>query len=91
MKKKYSRVKLNLKSVIETLEEFELDPVKELAKLVQSERIDDDLKTRVFLELTNYIHAKKKAIEHSTDPEKPMEHKWTVEFLNAAPDSKSKA
>ena len=47
------------------------------------------LKADIHLALIKKYLPDLKAIEHSTDPDRPLQGKWTIEFINATPESKS--
>ncbi len=58
------RVGVNLKAVAEVLDAHGLNPTEEVIKLIQQDRIDDDLKARIYMELTEYIAPKLARTEH---------------------------
>lgn len=76
--KKYSRKqgkgwgKFDLKSVIEVLEEHGLDPIEEIVKVLEKGEIKDEISVRAWLELANYVHPKKKAVELTGDGGGPL-------------------
>lgn len=72
------RKRIKLKSVIETLESYGLDPIKEILQILQSDRIDDDLKIKTWIELTNYCHPKLKSVEVTGDRKRPLAHDVSI-------------
>ena len=74
------RVGVNLKAVAEVLDAHGLNPTEEVIKLIQTGDIDDDLKARLFMELTEYVHPKLARTEHVGKDGGPM----VVEILRFA-------
>ena len=48
------------------LEEVRCDPIRGMAKLAMNPRNSPELRGRMFSELAQYVHARRKAIEHSS-------------------------
>ena len=51
--------------VMTVLREMGIDPVRELVKLLNGGELSPPIRAKTLLELTNYIHPKKKSIEHT--------------------------
>lgn len=72
--------KLNL-NVLVTCQEVGLDPIRALIKLYTETHIPD-LKFKILKELTEYVYAKRRSIEHSGEINNPYLEK-TIEELES--------
>lgn len=64
--------KLRLKDVVAALEEAGLDPLVEICAIVQGGELDARDRVKTLLSLAEFVHPKKKATEHSGNPDKPV-------------------
>jgi len=61
------------KEIIDKLDDLGCDPIIGMAKIAMDETQDIALRGNMFKELAQYIAPKRKAIEHSSDVENPMQ------------------
>lgn len=61
---------------------MDCDPIVALAKLAQKSQDsgDDALAVQCYKELCQYVAPKRKAVEHSTDPDNPLQTSFSIEF-----------
>lgn len=55
--------------MLDTLNELDCDPIKELATIAKDPNVDVGQRIKVLCDLANYIHPKKKAIDISSGDE----------------------
>lgn len=58
-----SRGRLNLRAVAEVLAEHGLDPTVELVKIIESDKLDPEVRAKLLTTLLEYVHPKKKSVE----------------------------
>ena len=59
--------------VANCLQALGCDPIKGMALIAMDEGNTPELRGKMFSELAQYIAPKRKAVEHSTDPDAPMQ------------------
>lgn len=59
------------------------NPVEALVSVAMDANVDPALRTKVNLELMQYLYPKRKAVELSGDPDNPIETKWQIEVVGA--------
>jgi hypothetical protein len=63
-------------SAIDLLARLKCDPLEELVKLARDPGITTEQKIRIYSELAQYKHPRRKAVEHSTEEGKEIVIRW---------------
>lgn len=66
------------KEVMDKLVELDCDPIEGMARIAEQAMNDGDMQLagNMYKELAQYVAPKRKAVEHSTDKDQPLEIKF---------------
>lgn len=53
-----NKVGVNLRAVAEVLDEYGMNPAEEVIRLIREDRLDDEMKARLMMEMLEYVQPK---------------------------------
>jgi len=68
----------------EILGDLGCDPLRRMAEIAESAETPLDLRCKLYTDLAQYVHPRRKAVEHSGPDGDAMQHSITVEFVEGA-------
>lgn len=65
----------------EILAEVGCDPLRKMAEIASDPNTPLDLRVKLYSDLSQYVHPRRKAVEHTGAEGDPIEHSITVQFV----------
>src|SRR5689334_15702154 len=73
----------NTRAIVEVLQELDCDPIEGMARIAMNRRNPPELRGRMFSELAQYMHPKRRSTEIAGPTGGPIKTSMTIRFVRA--------